>query len=139
MSYALDVTITVLESGQVFTLSGQEDVQVAPSGNVVLSFESMQQDYLELLKEVTAGNVVQFRNRDNVYEVIADPGAKLVRLEYSEIQPFTQSVKQQREAVGVLEMSGYSVTRRSDSFRLTLYRADYRLERGTGEVEQAGV
>ena len=138
MSYALDVTITVLESGQVFTLSGQEDVQVAPSGNVVLSFESMQQDYLELLKEVTAGNVVQFRNRDNVYEVIADPGAKLVRLEYSEIQPFTQSVKQQREAVGVLEMSGYSVTRRSDSFRLTLYRADYRLERGTGEVEQAG-
>lgn len=139
MSYALDVTITVLESGVTITLPSQEDTQVAPSGNVVLAFESLDRDYLELLKEVAAGNVVQFRNRDNVYEVICDPGAKLVRLEYSEIQPFTPEVRQKREAVGVLEMSGYSVTRRTDSFRLTLYRADYRLERGTGEVEQVGV
>lgn len=139
MSYALDVTITVLESGETFTLPSQEDVQRDAAGNVTLAFENMDRDYLELLKEVTAGNVVQFRNRDNVYEVIADPGAKLVRLGYSEIQPFTQGVRTSREAVGVLEMSGYSVTRRSDSFRLTLYRADYRLERGTGEVEQVGV
>lgn len=139
MSYALDVSITVLASGEIITLPGQEDVTRDAAGNVTLAFESLDRDYLELLKEVTAGNVVQFRNRDNVYEVICDPGAKLVRVEYSEIQPFTQEVKNVREAVGVLEMSGYSVTRRSDSFRLTLYRADYRLERGTGEVEQVGV
>ena len=139
MSYALDVTITVLESGVLLTLPGQEDLQRDAAGNVTLSFEHLDADYLELLKEVAAGNVVQFRNRDNVFEVLCDPGAKLVRLEYAEIHPFTQEVKNQREAVGVLEMSGYSVTRRSDSFRLTLYRADYRLERGTGEVERVGV
>lgn len=138
MSYTLDVTLTVLESGTSVNLEGYTDLQRDPAGNLTFSFENQRLDVLDLLQDIAAGNVVQFRNRENVYEVIADPGAKLVRLEYAEIHPFTQAVSVPREAVGVLEMSGYSVSPSADSYRLTLYRADYRLERGTGEVEQVG-
>ena len=131
------VILTPVDGSAAVTLPGQATADRASSGNVVLTFEDLTQDYLALLAGLLAVNVEQYRNRDGAYEAYTDPGCKLVTVEYDETNVF-EGALQHRSFCGVVELSGYTYGSRSDSMRLQVYRCDYRLERTTGVEETCG-
>ena len=135
------VTLTPRDGSAEVTIQGQAEVSVTPEGNVLFEFEDLTEDYrTELAGIVANSRIEQYANRAGTYEVVSDPGCKLVDCTYDEVLAFvgdTEAEKKiSRSLKCVVQMTAYRSSSSADSMSLLAYRADYRYERGTGVEEQ---
>ena len=128
------VLITPLEpASAAVELKMPDNIQVDNIGNVVFTWTDPTEDVLAKVAAALSESPEQHKNRAAAYAVTVDPGGAYVRVQWSEIDPWTHTMRAMMRD-GALVAATHVVDVKQEGVRLVLYRADAVFIRGTGEV-----
>ena len=130
---------SIAPPGPLVTLDRQAEVAEDASGNVSITWRSPTTAIVNSVLELVSHGVAQYRNRLGYYLLVADPGARLVQVQWQEWDPWASTVRT-RSAKGALALAQHRTSASDETLAVVLYVGSAIYERGTGEIlESSGV
>lgn len=136
------VTFERVSDSASITIRGGCELVRDGVGNLTLTYDDPLSDRVAPARLTTADlagflstGVEQHRNRANAFLVITDPGGSLLRVAWTEVDPWTGALLPEQELYGVATLASAKSSVATDALSLVVFRADYRHQRGGGPLE----
>lgn len=136
------ITLQRVSDSQSITINGDAEFVRDASGNLSVSWtdplrsrEPGARLTLADLADWLSSGVEQHRNRANAFLVITDPRGSLLRVTWREVDPWSGALLPAQELFGVATLASSKAAIPGDSLSLVVFRADYRYQRGSGQLE----